>query len=94
MRADALEVAAARWFAGDESAKATIRKLVLRAVAPQHPDGLARAVALRLPGKCVFCEEPVPGSRITCAGASCHEAYQRAYHRDMRHSRGAPSRAG
>lgn len=91
--AEALEFAVARLFAGDDAAKAKIRKLVLRAVSVRaHPDGLARAMELRIPGCCIFCEEPVQGLRVTCASGDCQQAYQRAYHRDMRHSRGAPPR--
>lgn len=97
MRPDALEWAVQALFEsnGAEPQRARVRKLVLRAVAPAaaHPDGLARAMALRTPGECVFCEGPVTGLRVTCASADCLQAYQRAYHRDMRSARGQPARS-
>lgn len=49
-----------------------------------HPDGLARAKACAAPGRCVFCEEPVPEGRVRCSSESCRGAYYRAWHRDAR----------
>jgi hypothetical protein len=66
-----------------------------------HSDGLARAKALRQPGRCVFCEEPVSeGSQFYCfklkgnvrrgePGYECFRAFQRAYYRDVRAARAA-----
>lgn len=93
MRPDALEWAVRRLFAGDESARGQIRRLVAKAIAPEHPDGLARAKALAAPGCCIFCEEKLTGGRRwKCGEPDCKQAYQRAYHRDMRSARGQPAR--
>lgn len=93
MRADALEVAAARWFAGDEGARATLRRLVLVALRPDHPQGLAQAKRQAAPGQCIFCEEELHGrSRWICREPGCLTSYATAWQRDMRHSRGQPVR--
>lgn len=54
-----------------------------------HEDGLARAMELREPGRCLFCEglvEQFPGAkeRAICDEPDCRKAYQAAYHRDYR----------
>lgn len=86
MRADALECAVTRLFRSPTDAgKALVRRLVAKAIAPEHPDGLARAKALAAPGCCIFCEERLVGQRRwKCGRAECAAAYQRAYHRDRR----------
>lgn len=91
MRPDALEWAVRDLFKSPtEAGKARIRRLVAKAIAPEHPDGLARAKALAAPGCCIFCEEKLTGlHQWKCAGADCGRAYQRALHRDYQLARGA-----
>lgn len=79
-----IEEAARLLFKGDDSARPIICRLVLREVQiGTHPDGLRAAIAKRIPGCCIFCEERLSGRRrAICAEPSCKQAYQRAHHRD------------
>lgn len=63
-----------------------------------HPDGLIRAKECAAPGRCVFCEEPTPGTtycfgsrqpRAGEPGYDCFRAFQRAYYRDVRAAQAA-----
>lgn len=53
-----------------------------------HPDGLLAAMVKAIPGRCIFCEEPLPkrsrGPRVVCGAPECRTAYRAAYGRDRR----------
>lgn len=59
---------------------------------PAHHDGLRRALQLRGPGCCAFCEERIarprrgnPGRhRVICTRRACQRAYLAAWKRDAR----------